>query len=112
MDEHDRGTWLDLLVSRGWLDDAQRSDEEAVVLALHRALGSTPSRLRGVALTDVVGDRRAMNQPGTDDEYPNWRAPLAEGHRRPVLLEELVSLPRAVRLAAAVRGDDMASGGN
>ena len=54
-----------------------------MTVALHRALAATPSRLLGVALTDVVGDRRAMNQPGTDDEYPNWRRrwPTARGRR-------------------------------
>jgi 4-alpha-glucanotransferase len=80
-----------------------------VTVALHRALAATPSRLLGVALTDVVGDRRAMNQPGTDDEYPNWRVPLADGEHRPVLLEDLVAMPRARRLAAAVGGEDLTS---
>ncbi len=37
----------------------------------------TPARLLCVALTDAVGDRRTQNQPGTTDEYPNWRVPLA-----------------------------------
>ena len=45
--------------------------------ALHRYLRLTPSRLLGVALADAVGDRRTQNQPGTIDEYPNWRVPLA-----------------------------------
>jgi 4-alpha-glucanotransferase len=102
VDEADRASWLDLLVARGWLAEAERGEEEAVTIALHRALAATPSRLLGVALTDVVGDRRAMNQPGTDAEYPNWRLPLADGEHRPVLLEDLVSMPRAARLAAAV----------
>ena len=44
--------------------------------ALHRYLTWTPSRLLCVALTDAVGDTRAQNQPGTIDEYPNWRVPL------------------------------------
>ena len=45
--------------------------------ALHRYLTWTPSRLLCVALTDAVGDRQAQNQPGTIDEYPNWRVPLS-----------------------------------
>ena len=45
--------------------------------ALHRYLTLTPSRLLCVALTDAVGDRLAQNQPGTIDEYPNWRVPLS-----------------------------------
>jgi 4-alpha-glucanotransferase len=108
IDAEERVQWLDLLVSRGWLPSDARDDEEAVVVALHRALAATPCRLLGVALTDAVGDRRAINQPGTNDEYPNWRVPLADGTGRPVLLEELVGGARAVRLATAVRGDDRA----
>lgn len=108
IDAEQRRAWLDLLVDRGWLPTASRDDEEAVVVALHRALGATPSRLRGLALTDVVGDRRAINQPGTRDEYPNWRVPLADGTGRPVLLEELVGSARAVTLATALRGGNPA----
>ena len=112
VDEADRASWLDLLVERGWLAADERTDEEAVTVALHRALAATPSRLLGVALTDVVGDRRAMNQPGTDDEYPNWRLPLADGTGTPVLLDDLVARPLARRLADAVVGvDGGASGG-
>lgn len=61
-----------------------------VVAALHRWVELTPSRLRGFALTDLVGDVRAINQPGTDEEYPNWRLPLAGPDRRPVALEDVV----------------------
>lgn len=102
VDQADQRSWLDVLASRGWLD-AAAPDEEGTVLALHRALAATPSRLLGVALTDAVGERRAMNQPGTHDEYPNWRLPLADGSGTPVLLDDLVGSPRAQRLAAAVR---------
>jgi 4-alpha-glucanotransferase len=105
VDAQEHAAWLDLLVARRWLTDEHRADEEAVVVALHRALAATPSRLLGVALTDAVGDRRAINQPGTEDEYPNWRVPLADGTGTPVLLEDLVTSRRAATLAAAVRGD-------
>ncbi|MDQ1619528.1 MAG: 4-alpha-glucanotransferase [Actinomycetota bacterium] len=108
IDAAERVQWLDLLVARGWLRDDARDDEHAVIVALHRALAATPCRLLGVALTDVVGDRRAINQPGTNDEYPNWRVPLADGTGRPVLLEALVGDARAATLATAVRGDDPA----
>ena len=103
-DEADRESWLALLVERGWLAAGAEHDVPAVTLALHRALAATPSRLLGVALTDVVGDVRAMNQPGTSDEYPNWQLPLADGDGAPVLLDDLVGSPRAAELAAAVRG--------
>jgi 4-alpha-glucanotransferase len=111
VDEADRASWLGLLTERGWLRpgaDGGGPDEEEVTVALHRALAATPSRLMGVALTDAVGDRRAMNQPGTHDEYPNWRLPLTDGEGRPVLLEDLVGRTRPARLAAAVRGEDPA----
>ena len=103
VDRADQQSWLDLLVGRGWLHGQGGADEEATVLALHRALATTPSRLLGVALTDAVGERRAMNQPGTDDEYPNWRMPLTDGAGVPVLLEDLFGSARADRLADAVR---------
>jgi 4-alpha-glucanotransferase len=108
IDAQEREMWLDLLVARGWLPDDARDDEQAVVLALHRALAATPSRLLGVALTDAVGDRRAINQPGTDTEYPNWQIPLADGTGTPVLLEDLISSPWAATLATAVRSDPVA----
>ncbi|MEO7981249.1 MAG: 4-alpha-glucanotransferase [Sporichthyaceae bacterium] len=106
VDEADRQSWLALLVERGWLAAGAERDVEAVTAALHRALAATPSRLLGVALTDVVGEVRAMNQPGTHAEYPNWQLPLADGSGSPVLLDDLLGSPRAARLAAAVRGDD------
>lgn len=81
-------------------DDAT---ERETVEALHRFLTWTPCRLLGVSLPDAVGDRRAQNQPGTSDEYPNWRLPLADGAGTPVLLEDLRDRPRALSLAAVMR---------
>jgi 4-alpha-glucanotransferase len=103
VDAEERRAWLDVLVERGWLAADARDDVEAVVVALHRALAATPSRMLGVALTDAAGDRRAINQPGTDAAYPNWRLPLADGTGHPVLLEDLLGSTRAAALAAAVR---------
>jgi 4-alpha-glucanotransferase len=108
VDEADRASWLALLVERGWLAAGAERDVEAVTVALHRALAATPSRLLGVALTDVVGEVRAMNQPGTHGEYPNWQVPLADGAGTPVLLDDLLGSARAVELAAAVRCGDRA----
>ncbi|MGO1167680.1 MAG: 4-alpha-glucanotransferase [Janibacter sp.] len=78
------------LHARGLLADAHAPSAD-VVAAMHRWLGSTPSRLRGIALTDLVGDVRAINQPGTDEEYPNWRLPLAGPDRRAIFLDDLVA---------------------
>ncbi len=69
--------------------------ERGTVEALHAFLLRTPARLLGVSLADAVGDRRTINQPGTSDEYPNWRLPLANGVGVPVGLEELMTSARA-----------------
>lgn len=94
--------WLGELRRVGLLDDGADSPEQ-VMLALYRYLGRTPSRLLGVALTDAVGDRRTQNQPGTTDEYPNWRVPLTGPDGRPVLLEAVYTDARAAELLDAVR---------
>ncbi len=86
-------------------DDATATPlgEQAQIEALHRLLTLTPARLIGVSVADAVGDRRTINQPGTIDEYPNWRVPLADGDGRPVLLEDVVASERARSLAETVR---------
>ncbi|MGW0930830.1 4-alpha-glucanotransferase [Streptomyces sp. NPDC002644] len=93
------GEWLAELDRRGLLDGTR---EEDVILALHRFLWRTPARLVGVWLPDGVGDRRPQNVPGTWDEYPNWRLPVADGEGRPVTLEELSSSPRLHALLAGL----------
>ena len=47
--------------------------------------------------TDAVGDRRTQNQPGTTDEYPNWRVPLAGPDGVPLPLEEVFTSPPGPR---------------
>ena len=76
-----------------------------MITALHRYLTWTPSRLLCVALTDAVGDRRTQNQPGTIDEYPNWRVPLADPSGRPLLLEDVVVDARAAALCDVMRAE-------
>jgi 4-alpha-glucanotransferase len=70
-----------------------------VVRALYEYLGRTPSRLLALALPDAVGDVRTQNQPGTVDEYPNWRVPLAGPDGRVMLLEDVFADARAAALA-------------
>jgi len=36
-----------------------------------------------------LASRRAVNQPGTLDEYPNWRVPLTDPSGRLVRLEDV-----------------------
>ena len=73
------------------------------MLALHRYLTWTPSRLICVALSDLVGDRRTQNQPGTIDEYPNWRVPLSGPDGRLLRWRRCSPAERAAALADVVR---------
>ncbi|MEU4357765.1 4-alpha-glucanotransferase [Streptomyces virginiae] len=98
-DAADTAEWLALLDGLG-LDT---KGEEAAVQALYGFLLRTPARLVGVWLPDAVGDRRPQNLPGTWDQYPNWRLPLADASGRPLTLEELMASPRANALLSAVR---------
>ena len=96
-DEKDRQAWLDNLSARGVM--AEGADVEETIRALHRYLTRTPSRLC-LSLADAVGDRQAQNQPGTIDEYPNWRVPLTGPDGSPVMLEDVFRSERAASLAA------------
>jgi 4-alpha-glucanotransferase len=98
---HEREGFLRLLRERGLLPDGV--DEQQTVEALHLLLTRSPSRLLGVAVSDLVGDRRTQNQPGTHREYPNWRIPLTGPDGGPVLLEDLPTNARASSLAALLR---------
>lgn len=93
--------WMAELRRVGLLGDD--ADQEATVIALYRYLARTPSRLLALALTDAVGERRTQNQPGTTDEYPNWRVPLGGPDGRPLSLEDVFTDPRAQRLTEALR---------
>lgn len=91
-----------VLQARGLLEEGAAVPD--TVQALYRLLAQTPSRMRGVAVTDLVGDVRSINQPGTQDEYPNWRLPLADGSGRAVMLEQVITSPLARRVAEALAG--------
>ncbi|KAA0108632.1 4-alpha-glucanotransferase [Mycolicibacterium sp. P1-5] len=96
-----QAAWLAELRRVGLLGDT--ADEEQVILGLYRYLARTPSRLLALALTDAVGDRRTQNQPGTTNEYPNWRVPLTGPDGSRLLLEDVLTDPRAQALAAAMQ---------
>lgn len=110
----DVAEWLALLGSLGLLDSPAAgppgSDEEEEIRAVHRFLRRTPARLTGVWLPDGTGDRRPQNLPGTWDEYPNWRLPIADREGRPVPLEELVVSPRLRGLLEVLGGDGTPGG--
>ncbi|WNE96583.1 4-alpha-glucanotransferase [Streptomyces luomodiensis] len=93
--------WLTLLGRLGLLPEGP-GDEEAAVKAVHRFLLRTPAKMVGVWLPDAVGDRRPQNLPGTWDQYPNWRLPIADAEGRPMSLEELIASPRLRALMAEV----------
>ncbi|MGW1778777.1 4-alpha-glucanotransferase [Streptomyces sp. NPDC002143] len=98
----DIGEWLAQLTRLGLLagtGGSDRSSEEAEIQAVHRFLLRTPARMIGVWLPDGVGDRRPQNLPGTWDQYPNWRLPIADAEGLPVTLEQLASSPRLRALA-------------
>jgi 4-alpha-glucanotransferase len=98
-DLRDREAMLALLRRRGLLH--ADASPRATIEALHRLIAWTPARLIGVALPDAVGEVRTINQPGTDEQYPNWRLPLSDGDGRLVFLEELIRSRRARELARA-----------
>ncbi|GAA1491373.1 4-alpha-glucanotransferase [Brachybacterium sacelli] len=92
---------LDVLREEGLLEPG--ADIEATVIALHRHLARTTSMLLGVSLVDCVGERRIQNQPGTDEEYPNWRIPLADADGEVVGVDEIADDERTARWLTAVR---------
>lgn len=93
----ERDAWARLLRERGYLAHDANLDEargrERMVVALHRALASSPCQLIGVGAGDLAGDIRAQNQPGTDREYPNWCMPTADQTGRPVHLDDFLRSP-------------------
>ncbi|MGI5352429.1 4-alpha-glucanotransferase [Streptomyces sp. CA-250714] len=101
-DRAELAEWLALFERLRLLPEG-RGDEEGAIKAVYRFLARTPARMVGVWLPDAVGDRRAQNVPGTSDEYPNWRLPVADAQGRPRTLEELAASPRAHELFAELR---------
>lgn len=72
---------------------------------MHRFLARTPSLLVATGLGDAIGDHRQPNMPGTTDQYPNWRLPLArwrDGNVEPVTLEQFMGDERVRQTAAAL----------
>ncbi|MFE3168371.1 4-alpha-glucanotransferase [Streptomyces sp. NPDC059224] len=102
----DTAEWLALLTRLGLLAGSDAGDEEAEIRAVHRFLLRTPARMVGVWLPDTVGDRRPQNLPGTWDQYPNWRLPIADATGRPVTLEELTASARVRALLEVLRPEN------
>ncbi|MEE1296018.1 MAG: 4-alpha-glucanotransferase [Bifidobacterium sp.] len=84
---------LQMLVDEGYLDasllENETEHEDLIVEALYRGLKGSPCKLLAASLVDAVGETRTQNQPGTNNEYPNWRIPLADSKGNAVMLEDL-----------------------
>lgn len=96
----ERAGLLSMLSATGLL---ARADGD-VVLAMHAALVEAPDVLVLAAFGDAVGDLRQPNLPGTVDEYPNWRLPVATASGESLLLEQLLQDPGVLRLTALLDG--------
>lgn len=100
----ERQAMLNRLRTLGLISDEEADDADShipqIVEAMHAMLRKSPSLLIQAALVDGVGERRTQNQPGTSDQYPNWRIPLADEHGRVVHTDEVFDLPRVKSLAA------------
>ena len=96
--------WLDMLAREGLLGRPAEVTAEQFTVALYGYLARTPAMLVGVSLAEAVGERRPQNLPGTVNEYPNWRIPMADRDGAPVLLEDLPAHQGVRAVAGAVSG--------
>ena len=96
--------WLATLAREGLLARPAEATPEQFTAALYGYLALTPAMLVGVSLAEAAGERRPQNVPGTVDEYPNWRIPLAGPDGRPVLLEDLPAHAGIRAVVKAVSG--------
>lgn len=104
----ERAEMLALLTAEGVL--APGADLSAQIIALHRLLTLSPSRVLLASLGDAVGDLRQPNLPGTVDEYPNWRLPVADGTGRALTRDQLCASSGAARLAEVLQKGLSANG--
>jgi len=96
----ERAEMAELLAAKGLAATGTLAEQ---IVALHELLALSPSRVLLAALGDAVGDLRQPNMPGTVDEYPNWRLPVADGEGRMLSREEICASPGAAALAAALQ---------
>ena len=82
---------------------AAGTPDDELVLDMYRLLVKTPCRVVLAAPADAVGDVRQPNLPGTRDEYPNWRLPLADRTGAEVSLEAFLAAPGTAALARLLR---------
>jgi 4-alpha-glucanotransferase len=99
----DLDRFLAMLAAENLIVAGTRPSPEDFTTALYAYLTRTPAKLIGVSLAEAAGERRPQNMPGTTDEYPNWRVPLANGEGDPVLLEDLPGQAGIRSVAAVMR---------
>jgi 4-alpha-glucanotransferase len=103
----EKATLRALLAEEGLIGEGE-DDPTALREAMHAFLARCGSLLVAVQPADAVGDLRQPNLPGTIDEYPNWRLPVAappwggEGPR-PLTIEDLMADEGVARLARILR---------
>ena len=100
VDEAERKAWLDNLRRPRRAGRRAPTRRRPWPPAPLSDLDPVPAALRGADRR--VGDRRVQNQPGTIDEYPNWRVPLTGPDGQPVMLEDVFTSRRARDLLADV----------
>ncbi len=84
--------WETILRQRGLIDPSvgRATDfPKEIIEGLYRLLAQSPCRFLAIALTDLIGDVRAQNQPGTFQEYPNWQIPMCYADGKPFMIEDL-----------------------
>ena len=79
--------------------------DSELVLDMYRLLARTPCRIVLAMPADAVGDLRQPNLPGTRDEYPNWRLPLADHAGAEVPLEAFLAAPATTTLTTLLNKD-------
>ena len=80
--EHEHNLIIDALRDQQlWSEIDTKTDETervfAALVALHRFIARTPSRVMMVNLDDLLLETSPLNTPGTPDQSPNWRRKLS-----------------------------------
>ncbi len=103
--EEEHYNLMKMLVAQGFVEvdwiktkAAEAEHEEDIIAGMHKALCASPCKLITASFADAVGERRAQNQPGTNNEYPNWRIPLADGEKNIVYANDLFTNERLLNL--------------
>ncbi|WP_044084601.1 4-alpha-glucanotransferase [Bifidobacterium gallicum] len=108
--EREQQAMVQMLCDEGFLKPEDLADDEhrveRIVDALYVALQDSPCKLKAAAIVDGTGERRTQNQPGTNNEYPNWRIPLADAQGNVVPLEHLFETKGMRRIANIMNGKD------